>query len=193
MIMERDMMKGDVDIECVRQADGSYLATYGRHRECGVGATWKEAIGDMMTRCGLKIRVSGCSPHDFHKFTMEAMPPAQPAAAPSRPLEVLARQIREINKANGWNVTQSGDWEQTYKIPAFLALIHSEVSEALEAFRKNDLANFGEELADILIRVLDLAGGVMVDPDQGLDIDQAVTAKLEVNSKRGYRHGGKRL
>ena len=105
----------------------------------------------------------------------------------SQALNNLANEIRQINAANGWNVTIGGDWSQTYKVPGILALIHSEVSEALKAFRENDLVNFGEELADILIRVLDCARGL------GIDIDEAVRGKLEKNRQRGYRHGGKRV
>lgn len=101
-------------------------------------------------------------------------------------LNKLASEIRDINKANGWNVTQPGDWELEYKVPAILSLIHSEVSEALEAFRGDDRNNFGEELADILIRVLDCAPGL------GVDMDECVRNKLRINRLRGYRHGGKK-
>ena len=99
----------------------------------------------------------------------------------------LASQIREINRQNGWNVFRSEEWEDTYKVPAILALIHSEVSEALEAFRRRDIDNFREEMADIVIRVLDCAGAL--DPD----FDRTVNDKLEKNKNRGYRHGGKRV
>ncbi len=102
-------------------------------------------------------------------------------------LNELAEEIREINRKNGWNVTEPVDWLQTYKVPAILALIHSEVSEALEAFRRDDRVNFAEELADILIRVLDCAPGL------GVDMDSAVRQKLERNKSRGYRHGGKKV
>ena len=103
-------------------------------------------------------------------------------------LNTLGKTIIEINRANGWNVTTPEDWHKTeYKIPAVLALIHSETSEALEAFRKNDRVNFEEELADIVIRVLDCASGL------GVNMDEAVAAKLDKNKGRGYRHGGKRV
>lgn len=103
-------------------------------------------------------------------------------------LNALGKTIIEINRANGWNVTTPEDWYKTeYKIPAVLALIHSETSEALEAFRKNDRVNFEEELADILIRVLDCASGL------GVNMDEAVADKLDKNRGRGYRHGGKRV
>jgi NTP pyrophosphatase (non-canonical NTP hydrolase) len=68
-----------------------------------------------------------------------------------------------------------------------LALIHSEVSEALEAFRVGDRENFEEELADIAIRLLDLAGGLHIN------LDQRIAEKMEKNRKRGFRHGGKAL
>lgn len=99
----------------------------------------------------------------------------------------LALQIIEINRANGWDVATPESWEDTNKIPAVISLIHSGVSEALEAFRHDDKENFVEELGDIIIRVLDLTAGM------GLDIDKAVADKLEKNKTRGYRHGGKRV
>jgi NTP pyrophosphatase (non-canonical NTP hydrolase) len=103
------------------------------------------------------------------------------------PLQSLAETIRDINSANGWNVTVPDDWDNTYKVPAILALEHSEVSEALEAFRSNDLTNFLEEQADVLIRVLDCVGAFTAD------FDAIVEAKLEKNRGRGYRHGGKKV
>lgn len=97
----------------------------------------------------------------------------------------LAKEINEVNRNNGWNVLEPSQWSDAYKIPAILALIHSEVSEALEAFRIGDRENFEEELADVIIRVLDCAGGL------DLDMEAAVASKIEKNRSRGYRHGGK--
>jgi NTP pyrophosphatase (non-canonical NTP hydrolase) len=99
----------------------------------------------------------------------------------------LGKEIVKINKANGWNVTTPDDWNRVYKVPAVLGLIHSEVSEALEAFRNHDKINFKEEMADIIIRVLDCTTGLEID------IDKAITAKLAKNKKRGFRHGNKRV
>lgn len=102
-------------------------------------------------------------------------------------LNKLAAEINEINRANGWQVTKPEEWGDTYKIPGILALIHSEVSEALEGFRRNDRENFAEEMADVLIRVLDCTGGLAID------IDLEIAKKLEKNKGREHRHGGKRL
>jgi NTP pyrophosphatase (non-canonical NTP hydrolase) len=107
--------------------------------------------------------------------------------ATTEPLNELGREILAVNLANGWNVTTPSCWHKDYKIPAVLALITSEVSEALEGFRGDDKENFTEELADVMIRVLDCASGL------GLDMDAAVRNKIEKNKTRGFRHGGKRV
>jgi len=64
-----------------------------------------------------------------------------------------------------------------------LALIHSEVSEALEAVRNSDAADEVEELADIVIRVLDYAGY------HGFDLGAAIHQKMLANYACPYRHG----
>lgn len=99
----------------------------------------------------------------------------------------LSKEIVEINKSNGWNVLKPEEWDDEYKILAILDLIHSEVSEATEAFRHNDFENFKEELADVIIRVLDCSGGLEID------ITDSILNKLEKNRNRGYKHGGKRV
>lgn len=102
-------------------------------------------------------------------------------------LNKLGKQIIEINRVNGWDVVKRQDWQNAHKIPAILALIHSEVSEALESFRDGDIEHFKEECADIIIRTLDLMAGL------GIDINAEVEAKLAKNKGRGFRHGGKRV
>lgn len=102
-------------------------------------------------------------------------------------LNELGAEIVKINADNGWRVVVPADWNEDYRIPTALALIHSEVSEALEAFRAGDATNFAEEMGDALIRILDSMTGL------GIDIDVVVRSKLEKNRGRGYRHGGKRV
>lgn len=104
-------------------------------------------------------------------------------------LSELGNQIVAINKANGWNVTTPDDWRSDYKIPAVLCQIHSEISEALEAFRRRDQSNFKEEIADVFIRLLDLMEGI--GWADGLLME--IQTKLEKNKKRGYKYGGKRI
>jgi NTP pyrophosphatase (non-canonical NTP hydrolase) len=67
-----------------------------------------------------------------------------------------------------------------------LALIHSEVSEALEALRSNDvnaIPNMTEELADAIIRICDLAG------EMGLPLSYTILQKTKKNIERPYKHG----
>lgn len=71
-----------------------------------------------------------------------------------------------------------------------LMLIVSECSEALEELRKPgdlDRDAFGAELADIVIRTMDLAQSM------GVDIECEVVAKHNKNRLRPIRHGGKKL
>ncbi len=102
-------------------------------------------------------------------------------------LNELGKEIIEINRANGWNVTKPGDFEDHYKMLAVCALITSETSEAVEAVRKRDFENFKEECADQLIRILDLTAGLEID------IDEEVRKKLEKNKLRGFKRGGKAI
>lgn len=73
----------------------------------------------------------------------------------------------------------------TRNIGEQIALIHSEVSEAMEGFRKNLMDNHlphrlmaEVELADALIRIFDLAG------EQGFDLEGALREKLAYNRTR---------
>lgn len=82
-------------------------------------------------------------------------------------LTLLANQIHEDNvKAGWWNDLVTGeDLHGKRNIGEMLALIHSEVSEALEAHRKDLMDDklthrpgFQVELIDAMIRILDLLG-----------------------------------
>lgn len=68
-------------------------------------------------------------------------------------------------------------------VAAKLALIHSEISEALEAVRLADHKQLEEELADVVIRVFDLSRAC------SLNLNQAITDKMEANRERPHKHG----
>lgn len=66
---------------------------------------------------------------------------------------------------------------------AKLALITSEVGEAVSALQHSDEPGFAEEVADIVIRVLDLCGHAQID------LGYEVIKKMMANRKRPYLHG----
>jgi len=62
-------------------------------------------------------------------------------------------------------------------------LIVSELAEAMEADRHGDKDNFNEEIADTLIRLCDLCGGLKID------IVKVTLDKMRKNAKRPRLHG----
>ena len=93
-------------------------------------------------------------------------------------LNKLAKHCYNEAKQAGWHDTPREDG-------TMLALIHSEISEALEALRKNQMDDHlphrpmaEVELADALIRILDFAGM------KGYDLGGAVREKLDYNRTR---------
>ena len=122
------------------------------------------------------------------------------------------------------NAKNKGFYEGEKNIGELLCLIHSEVSEALEADRKNHYANlkqfqtrtgeiiasynnganindvnevfkqqftinikntFEDELADIMIRVMDLAAF------KNIDLEYHINMKMKYNAMREHKHGKK--
>ena len=111
----------------------------------------------------------------------------------SQQLTDLAVEIADANKEKGF-------WEEANNpliVPTKLALITDEVCEALQEHRArwgdgpennsgmtdDQEKAFNEELADIIIRTLDLAG------HYGFDIGGAIIDKLDKNTGRPPKHG----
>lgn len=99
----------------------------------------------------------------------------------------LAQVVHETAKEKGW-------WDKERNDGEMIALMHSELSEGLEALRKNlqsdhieQYHGIEEELADVIIRIMDMAQG------RKLRVAEAVIAKLAFNAKRERMHGGKKF
>jgi NTP pyrophosphatase (non-canonical NTP hydrolase) len=104
-------------------------------------------------------------------------------------LRSLQREIHAVNHQKGW-------YEEQRSFGDYIALAHSELSEALESYRSGEAASFmlskkpegwGIELADTVIRLLDMA------EYYNLDLEQLIRVKIEYNKTRPHRHGGKKL
>ena len=111
-------------------------------------------------------------------------------------LNELAEEIYQNNKEKGF-------WDNERNVGEMLMLVTSELGEAMEAHRKGRFANleayeefsenfedaikdtFEDEIADSVIRLLDMCGGL------GIDIDTHVRLKLEYNKTRERLHGKK--
>ena len=102
-------------------------------------------------------------------------------------------RISEIQEKVHHTAVEHGWWERPRPVGEVLMLVVTELSEAMEAYREGNpesdkipgFSKLEEELADVIIRVLDFAGS------EGLDIEGALLAKMTYNETRPYRHGGK--
>jgi len=91
--------------------------------------------------------------------------------------------IKDLIDISHNNAREKGFWDKERNVGEMIALCHSELSEALEGHRHGDEKNFAEELADTVIRIGDLCGGLRID------LEEAIRKKFEINAKRAYLHG----
>ncbi len=78
-----------------------------------------------------------------------------------------------------------GFWDVERNDGELIALMHSELSEALEGLRKGDWKNVSEEMADTVIRIFDFCYA------RDIDLEKDILGKIKVNKKRTYKHGKK--
>jgi NTP pyrophosphatase (non-canonical NTP hydrolase) len=73
-----------------------------------------------------------------------------------------------------------------------IALIHSEATEVLEAIRKNQGAEaIAEEIADIIIRTLDLYAALYRYGRTRHSLDDVIQLKMSKNKDRPHKHGNR--
>jgi NTP pyrophosphatase (non-canonical NTP hydrolase) len=101
--------------------------------------------------------------------------------------------VRTVAKDIHNNSRKKGFWPKNTNIGEKLALVHSEISEALEAVRDNtkpdkycpNHSNFSVELADAVIRIFDIAD------EFNLNLGQIILDKHAFNKTRPHKHNRK--
>lgn len=101
-------------------------------------------------------------------------------------LDALAAILHETAREKGfWDGDYSHD-----KIGNKLALVHSEVTEVLEAIRKSHGSEkVVEEMADVIIRLLDVYAAMRNEEAVLHSLDEILHNKMEKNKTRPPLHG----
>jgi NTP pyrophosphatase (non-canonical NTP hydrolase) len=100
----------------------------------------------------------------------------------------LCEESHRISKEHGFwalydMIAEDNNSLKAVIVDSKLMLIVGEVAEAEDAIRHNKpKVEFAEELADIMIRVADLAEKL------NIDLEEAIVAKTEKNKLRPYLH-----
>ena len=101
-------------------------------------------------------------------------------------LDALAAILHET-------AVEKGFWDGEYthdKIGNKLALVHSEVTEVLEAIRKSHGSEkVVEEIADVIIRLLDVYAAMRNEESVVHSLDEILNKKMNINKERERLHG----
>jgi NTP pyrophosphatase (non-canonical NTP hydrolase) len=102
--------------------------------------------------------------------------------------DVMFEDIHSINKEKGfW-----GEPEMMDKYVAKIGLIHSELTEILEALRKSQGTDkVTEEFADVLIRTFDLYHVLVEAGEADPHLFKVMNDKIETNRSRAPKHGNR--
>lgn len=109
--------------------------------------------------------------------------------------EEFVKQFNEMAQVVGFIAESHGWWKGERNEGELIALMHSELSEALEALRHGNPASdhipefsgIEEEFADVIIRIMDHAR------KKGYRVAEALVHKVEFNHTRAFMHGGKKF
>jgi NTP pyrophosphatase (non-canonical NTP hydrolase) len=125
---------------------------------------------------------------------LSALPSVPEPPNDAKTLNEMMAEVVAFEHSKGWQPNDNRFLES-------LALLHSEISEALEAYRDKDWGSVREsdgkpegvtsELADTFIRLLSTWAQFLTP--LGHDLEEQYERKMAYNRTRPYRHGGRTI
>jgi transcriptional regulator with XRE-family HTH domain len=191
--MDRAMMKKAGDrlrdvrrLMGISQKELGELLGFGRENING------RELGKSEIRAEFAVKVSEVAKE---RFGIEGIAPEYLMGMSDRMADANANTIPKLVERAHANAVEKGFWKKPPELGTSLALIHGELSEALEEardghaldetyFRKDGKPEgFPSELADTVIRIFDICGYYRIN------LEAAILQKMAFNRTRPEKHG----
>jgi len=157
------------------------------HKQINKLSSYIDGLYIQLSEMNKRLNKPGALPSHAKFFNLDAETKSGAPLATHELHALLYNTLSATTALIHYTAIVNGFWvtRKSPNIGEKIALMHSELSEALEAARHNNPEGMAEELADTIIRILDFCAFY------NIDVSREVLRKMEINANRPFRHGKK--